>query len=162
MEIAKDINQFIRAVSESLLMGQVVHYDLQTLSYSDANDNLCEYEEYLDMDNDEFEKALSEELNGWQGDWVKEIREASSMPDSIEAPPSWQQIDWMKDFINIRLDDRKFINDATNALNYRHPFQAFKEVLHRYNLEEDWYAYQAERCEQYVADAISPDTQLFS
>ncbi|MBD5356865.1 MAG: hypothetical protein HDR88_07675 [Bacteroides sp.] len=48
--------------------------------------------------------------------------------------------------VNTKVDNKRFIRAAINALNAKYPFRQFKDVLYRYNLENDWYAYQEEAC----------------
>ncbi|WP_300503029.1 hypothetical protein [uncultured Duncaniella sp.] len=127
---------------------------MQTLTYSDAIDELDEYDKYLDMDEDSFQKAGEEELNDWQFEWVSEIRRAIALPEHIETPPSRKRYNWMEDFTNLH-NNKRFVNDAIYALNAKHPFQRFKAAVHSHSLIKEWSAFELERCEQYVAQELT-------
>lgn len=154
MEKAKDIQEFVTAIAQSLLSGETVYYDMNTLSYAGLSDMSYEYDDYINMEDEEFEKVGKKDLRDWQFELVKYIREALALPKHIETPPSRIQYEWMTDFTNNNVDNKRFIQAATNALNAKHPFSQFKDVLYQYNLENDWYTYQEDVCKQYISDEL--------
>lgn len=73
MDKAKNIDEFVHRVAESLGMGQSVRYDLDNLTYGELNQlSLDEYGEYLDME--ELPDNLEDELHDWEIDIVKYLR----------------------------------------------------------------------------------------
>lgn len=109
---------------------------------------LEEYGDYVDMA--EMPDDIGDELLDWEVDEVKYLREVCRLPDEIEPPRTWTQIDWMADFANGESKGPKFVKDVQWAINSRHPFVAFKNVMANYGLLNDWYEYRDERNRDYV------------
>lgn len=73
----------------------------------------------------------------------------------IEPMSSWESFDIMEDFVN-GVDNEVERDKLAVALNQRHPFSAFKEMLHYTAQREKWFAYKEKRMkeivEQWMAD----------
>lgn len=156
MDKAKNIDEFVHRVAESLGMGQSVRYDLDNLTYGELNQlSLDEYGEYLDME--ELPDNLEDELHDWEIDIVKYLRWALDLPDEIDPPRTWQQLEWMTDFANEQSLGNRFIRDVQRALDCRHPFGAFKDVMYDYGLIDDWYRYRDDCYHTYVRHELDLD-----
>lgn len=155
MEKANNIEDFVRGVADGLGIGCSVRYDLKTLSYGEVYQyQLDEYGEYVDMD--ELPNDIEDELKDWELDVVKYLREIRDLPDEIEPPRTWKQIDWMADFANERSKDPRFVKDVQRAIDSRHPFGAFKDVMADYGLLEDWY----QDCGECYQDCVRSEIDL--
>lgn len=142
-------------VADGLSIGCIVRYDLKSLSYGEVHQyQLDEYGEYLDMA--ELSEDI-EELHDWEMDEVKYLREIFDLPDEIEPPRTWKQIDWMVDFANERSKGLRFVKEVQRAIDSRHPFGAFKDVMADYGLLEDWYKYHDECYKDYVRSELDLD-----
>lgn len=149
MDKAKDIDDFVQKLAETLSMGQTVRYDLDNLTYGELNQmNLDEYCEYMDME--ELPDNLVDELHDWEIDLVKYLRWALDLPDAIDPPRTWQQLEWMADFANEQTLGDSFIRDVQRALDSRHPFGSFKDVMYDYGLINEWYRYRDDCYHVYV------------
>lgn len=156
MDYAKDIKEFIAKLAEELTMDGIVYYDKEKLCYSVVRKEwLDEYDMFLDVEEMDFEEKASANLLGWQIDLVRDIQEALTLPDSIEAPPSTRQFEWMEDFIGDFTLSRKFRADANLALSRRRPFANFIQTVKFYGLDTKWYEYRDMRMHQYVNEEIS-------
>lgn len=93
------------------------------------------------IDMAEFPDDIEDELLDWEIDEVMRIREICDLPDAIDPPGTGEQIDWMVDFAN-RSSGTKFVRDIQYAIDSRHPFGAFKDVMAYYGLLNDWYQYR--------------------
>lgn len=141
MDKAKDIDDFVQKLAETLSMGQTVRYDLDNLTYGELNQmNLDEYSEYLEME--ELPDNLEDELHDWEIDLVGYLRWALDLPDEMDPPRTWKQLEWMVDFANEQSLGDRFARDVQRALDSRHPFGAFKDVMYDYGLIDDWYCYR--------------------
>ena len=149
MDKAKDIDELVQRLAESLEIGERVRYDLDNLTYGDLNQmSLDEYSEYLDME--ELPDNLEDELHDWEIDLVKYLRWALDLPHEIDPPMTWVQLEWMAEFANEQSLGDRFIRDVQRALDSRHPFGAFKDVMYDYGLIDDWYRYRDECYRTYV------------
>lgn len=149
MDKANDIEDLVRQIAESLSIGERVRYDLKTLSYGNFNElNIEEYGEYLDME--ELPDDIEDELHDWQLDYVRYLRDVMDLPDFIDPPRTGVQLEWMADFANEQSSDSRYIRNVQRALDSRHPFGAFKDVMADHGLLENWYRYREECYKDYV------------
>lgn len=149
MEKANDIEDLIRQIADWLSIGQTVMYDPKSLTYGDISPmNFADYGDYLDMD--ELPENIGDELVDWEVDLVKYLREVLMLPYEMQPPRHREQFEWMADFANEHSSDRRFIRDVQRALDGRHPFGAYKNVMAYYGLLNDWYVYRDERYREYV------------
>ena len=81
---------------------------------------------------------------------MKYIREVLELPDEIDPPRTWEQLEWMADFANEQSLDNRFIRDVQKSLECRHPFGASKDVMYDYDLLDEWYGYSEECYRAYV------------
>lgn len=65
----------------------------------------------------------------------------------IEPMSSWKSFDIMEDFVN-GVDNEVDWDKLAMALNQRHPFSAFKEMLHYIGQREKWFAYKEKRMKE--------------
>lgn len=141
MDKAKNIEDLIKEIADSISIGCCVRYDPESLEYGELHlSKLDEYGEYIDMA--EFPDDVDDELLDWEIDEVMRIREICDLPDAIDPPRTGEQIDWMADFANNRSSGTKFVRDIQCAIGSRHPFGAFKDVMAHYGLLNDWYQYR--------------------
>ena len=144
MDKAKDIDEFVQKLAEPLSIGQSVRCDMDNLTYGEVHQmQMDEYREYVDIE--ELPDNIEDELKDWEIDEVKYIREVMDLPDEIDPPRTRQQLEWMEDFVNEHSLGDRFIRDVQRALDCRHPFGAFKDVMYDYGLLDDWYSYR-ENC----------------
>ncbi|MDE7419925.1 MAG: hypothetical protein K2N35_06930 [Muribaculaceae bacterium] len=144
MDKAKDIDEFVQKLAESLSMGQTVRYDMDNLTYGEVHQmQMDEYREYVDME--ELPDNLEYELKDWEIEEVKYIKAVQDLPEEIDPPRTWEQLEWMSDFANEQSLGNRFIRDVQRALDCRHPFGAFKDVMYDYDLIDAWYRYR-ENC----------------
>lgn len=154
METITDIDKFVKNVAETLLGGMIVYYDLDKMIYEKiSRDWLDEYGEFLDTD-EEPERNGGFELQDWEVELIKDVRQAEKLPDSIEAPPSWIPFKWREQFVEDHRDNLPFAKTADKALYGKHPFQAFKYALHNHELISEWYPYEIKKMEEYVRDEM--------
>lgn len=154
MDKAKDIDEFVQRLTEPLSMGQTVRYDMDSLAYGEVHQmQMDEYWEYVDMD--ELPDNLEDELKDWEIDEVKYIRAVLDLPDEIDPPRTWAQLEWMADFANEQSLGNRFVRDTQRALDSRHPFGAFKDVMHDYGLIDDWYRYREDCYRAYVRHELN-------
>lgn len=149
MDKAKDIDVFVQKLAEWLSMGESIRYDLDNLIYGEVHQmQMDEYWEYVEMD--ELPDNLEDELRDWEIDEIKYIRDVLELPDEIDPPRTWLQLEWMADFANDQTLGNSYIKDVRRALDSRHPFGAFKDVMYDYNLLDDWYRYREDCYRAYV------------
>lgn len=154
MDKAKDIDEFVQRLTEPLSMGQTVRYDMDSLAYGEVHQmQMDEYWEYVDMD--ELPDNLEDELKDWEIDEVKYIRAVLDLPDEIDPPRTWAQLEWMADFANGQSLGDRFIRDVQRTLESRHPFGAFKNVICYYGLLDDWYRYLNDCYRSYVRNELN-------
>ena len=149
MDKAKDIDEFVRKLAEPLSTGQSVRYDMDNLTYGEVHQmQMDEYWEYVEVD--QLPDNLGDELKDWEIEEVKYIREVLELSDEIDPPKTWEQLEWMADFANDQSLGDKFIRDVQRALDSRHPFGSFKDVMYDYGLLDKWYSYREECYHAYV------------
>ena len=153
MDKAKDIDEFVQKLAESLSMGPTVRYDIDSLTYGEVHQmQLDEYWEYAEMEN--LPDNLDDELKDWEIDEVKYIREILDLPDEIGPPRTWLQLEWMADFAKEQSIGGRFIRDVQRALDCRHPFGAFKDVMYGYDHLDEWYCYRDDCYNAYVSHEL--------
>ena len=153
MDKAKDIDEFVQKLAESLSIGQTVRYEMDSLTYGEVHQmQMDEYWEYVEMD--ELPDNLEDELKDWEIEEVKYIRAVIDLPDEIDPPRTWLQLEWMADFANEQSLGDRFIRDVQRVLDCRHPFSAFKDVMYDYGLHDDWYSYREDCYRAYVRDEL--------
>lgn len=141
MDKAKDIDEFVQRLAEPLSIGQCVRYDIDNLTYGEVHQmQMDEYWEYVEVD--QLPDNLGDELKDWEIDEVKYIRDVMDLPDEIDPPRTWEQLGWMADFANEQSLGNRFIRDVQRALDCRHPFGAFKDVMYDHGLLDEWYSYR--------------------
>lgn len=141
MDKAKDIDEFVQRLAETLSMGQTVRYDLDNLTYGEVREmESAVHNEYVEME--ELPDNLEDELSDWEIEEVKYLRAVGDLPNSIDPPRTWEQLEWMADFANEHTLGNSFIQDVQMALDCRHPFGAFKDVMYDYSLIDAWHRYR--------------------
>lgn len=154
MEKAKNFDEFARGIADGIGMGCRVRYDSGSLQYGEMLQlHLDEYGDYVDME--ELPENIGDELKDWEIDEVKYLRAILELPNEIEPPRSRTQFDWMVDFANAHSKGPRFVKDVQWAIDSRHPFSAFKNVMADYELLNDWYQYRDECCLDYVRQELS-------
>lgn len=149
MDKVKDIDEFVQKLAESLSTGERVRYDLDNLTYGGLNQfSLDEYSEYMEME--ELPDNLEDELQDWEIDVVKYLWLALDLPNFIDPPRTWEQKEWMANFANEQSLGNRFFRDVQRALDSRHPFVAFKDVMYDYDLLDVWYRYRDACYRDYV------------
>lgn len=150
MEKFDNIEDFVKGMAEELLTGSRVYYDLDKLRYSAVFiDWIHEYGEYIDLEDDEFEK-IAKDTHDDMIDLVREIRDAIMLPDNIEAPFSSVTFRWREDFVEVHRDNARFVNRAVRALSGKHPFRSFKMAVYDHDLKKEWFAFELDRMKEYV------------
>ena len=79
------------------------------------------------------------------------------LPDEIDPPRTWLQLEWMADFANEYSLGGRFIRDVQKSLDSRHPFGAFKDVIYDYGRIDNWYRYRDDCYRAYVRHKIGLD-----
>ncbi len=149
MDKIDELAKFILEIADNLSMGFRVRYNLETLECGYISETrLDEYREYLDMD--ELPDDIEEELPEWQVEELKDIIRTLGLPDCIDPPRTGQQLDWMVDFANENMQGNAFCRDVQRALDSRHPFGAYKNVMTHYGLIKKWYEYRDNKYNEYV------------
>jgi hypothetical protein len=92
-----------------------------------------------------FDRYTGEVLTVFTDEMDKEDEERlEAAPDRyllIEPVPSWRGFDFMSDFVET-LPHSKARRELARALQQRHPFRRFKDVLLNYpSLREDWFRF---------------------
>lgn len=155
MEKAKDIDEFVSAIGDSLQMRNKVGYDLESLAYGELPQHLLdEYSEYLDLA--ELPEDIGEELHDWEIDVVKDLRDSLDLPKRIDPPRAWEQLEWMADYANEQTFGDRFFRYVQRALDSRHPFGAYKDVMRDYGLLKGWYRY----CDECYCDYVRHEIGL--
>lgn len=67
----------------------------------------------------------------------------------IDAMDSWESLNIMEDFVET-VADKADQDKLSSALRQRHPFSAFKNMLHNTGQREKWFVYHDERMRQIV------------
>lgn len=141
MEKAKNIEELMKGIADAISIGCCVKYDLKSLEYGGLHQyELDEYGEYIDMED--LSDDVKNKLQDWEIDEVMRLREICDLPDGIDPPSTGEQIDWMVDFVNNISSDTRFVKDVQRAIDSRHPFGTFKEVMAYYGRLNDWYQYR--------------------
>ncbi len=150
MEEFDNIEDFVKGMAEELLTGSRVYYDLDKLRYSAVFiDWIHEYGEYIDLEDDEFEKVAKDSHDDMI-DLVREIRDAIMLSDNIEAPFSSVTFRWREDFVEVHRDNARFLPRAVRALSGKHPFRSFKMAVYDHDLKKEWFAFELDRMKEYV------------
>lgn len=154
LEKAVDREDFIRKVADELDGGFIVYFNLETLEYCTSREEWNqEYGDYLDLSEEYFKQEIKG-LHSEDKDMVESIYEAMKLPDCLEPPESYIQFQWMVDFTEEHASNRKFFQYAEKALNRKHPFRGFKDVLYYNVLEKEWYAYKDMRMQNWVRNEL--------
>lgn len=155
MEKANDHDDLICRIAEQLQGIDHVYYDEDTLEYEGVFDDwIFEYEDYLDMSDDEIAKIPDDELRDWQRDTVIDLKKALKLKSTIDKPESYIAFRWMEEFTEAHANNQKFFRDAVKALRNRHPFRGFRAALDWNGLTEEWYPFRDARMEDYVRKNI--------
>ena len=153
MDKAKDIDELVQRLAESLSIGQSVRFDMDNLTYGEVHQmQMDEYREYVEMD--ELTNNLEDGLRDWEIEEVKYLRTVWDLPHEINLPRTWQQVEWMVKFANEQTLGNRFNRDVQRALNCRHPFGTFKDVMYDYGLIDDWYRYRDDCYQNYVCHEL--------
>jgi len=156
MKRAKNFEDLIIRIAEELQMVDLVYCNVDTLQYSGiSNEWLSDYDEYLEMTDEEFAKASNDKLRDWQHDLVTNLRQARDSKSCITKPESFEAFRWMEEFTENHTDNPKFFNAAVKALRNRHPFRGFRSAVDLSNLTDEWYIYRDSRMEGYVRNKLS-------
>ena len=154
LEKAKDREDFIKKVADELDSGFMVYFNLETLEYGAILSKwIEEYDEYLDLKEEYFKQEIKE-WDAEDKDMAGYIYETMKLPNRIEPPESYIQFEWMVDFTEEHTSNRKFFQYAEKALNRKHPFRGFKDVLYYNGLEQEWYAYKDMRMQNWVRNEL--------
>lgn len=141
MEKAQNIEGLIKEIADGISIGCCVRYNPKSLEYGELyQPQLYEYGEYIDMK--EFPDDVEDELQDWEIEEVMHLREICDLPYAINPPRTGEQIEWMVDFANDRSSGTRFIKDVQRAIDSRHPFGAFNNVMAYYGLLNDWYQHR--------------------
>lgn len=155
MDKYNSIEELANNTADYLSMGMIVYCDPENLTAAGIFENwLFEYSEYLELDDKEFEEIRKGD-DRWQIDHAQFLREAVSLPVTIESPESRTVYRWMEDFIDEHQHQRAFFEKATKALERRKPFKGFKYVVFDFNLQQEWFAYRSRHLADYVLSELS-------
>lgn len=155
MEKAKDYEDLIGKIAEELQSFDKVYYDVDTLEYAGMFDNwIYEYDEYLDMTDEEIAEISGKELVDWRRDMVDDIKKTLELKSSIDKPASFESFHWMEDFVDDHADNKKFFKDAVEALRRKHPFGNFRDALDWNGLAAEWYSCRDAKMVEYVRNNI--------
>ena len=103
MDKAKDIDELVQRLAESLSIGQSVRFDMNNLTYGEVHPmQMDEYREYVEMD--ELPDNLEDELRDWEIEEVKYLRTIWDLPHEINPPRTWQQVEWMVNKVALYYD----------------------------------------------------------
>ena len=88
MDKYNSIEELANNTADYLSMGMIVYCDPENLTAAGIFENwLFEYSEYLELDDKEFEEIRKGD-DRWQIDHAQFLREAVSLPVTIESPES--------------------------------------------------------------------------
>lgn len=86
----------------------------------------------------------------WEKEELKNCQEIiSDFENYIEIPSSFDidEYNIMEDFC-LSIEDDKLSNEMYSAIKGKGAFARFKEKIHRYNIENDWYDYKENRLKE--------------
>jgi hypothetical protein len=94
------------------------------------------------VDNDEYDTKM-EDMPAWQQEIIPKIREVLRSDDFIPLPSSFEILEYaiMKNFcLSVENPDVK--EELLVGIDGRGAFRMFKELIFRYDLRDDWFAYK--------------------
>ena len=157
MEKANDFEHLIKMIADLLSVNDTVYYDVETLEYDGILDNLLwEYEDYLELSDEDIAKIPDEELRDWQRDTAIALKRSLQLKSHIDKPHSSIAFRWMEAFTEDHADNQKFFRDAIKALRNRHPFRGFRAALDWNGLTDEWYPFRDTKMQDYVRKEIEP------
>jgi hypothetical protein len=83
----------------------------------------------------------------WYGEWERDqfklAQEILASDNYLSLPSKWDVHEWdiMREFCE-SLDDEEMRDDLLDAIHGSGAFRMFKDRIHRYNIQNDWYRYR--------------------
>ena len=89
----------------------------------------------------------------WQREQLPKVREVLESGDWIALPSKYDLHEYgiMKSFC-LEIDNEERRADLLDAISGRGAFRSFKNLIHRYGIQQRWYDYRAREIERFVAD----------
>lgn len=137
VEIPEKYRELVRKTAEAIDCGFICFINPATLEMEDVPKSILE--ERFFTENDEEEE--DDELDLQHENWEKCI--------SVEPPESHESFEIMENFVQ-EVDDKKLQKQLINALERRHPFANFKNLIDNSDCREQWFAFKQSKLEEYV------------
>ena len=135
--IPEKYQKLVHDVAESIDCGMVCFINPATLEMEDVPKSILEERFFTETDDEEED----DELDLQHTNWEKCI--------SIEPPESSESFRIMEDFID-EVDDKNLQRKLVNALERRHPFSNFKNMIEYSDYRKKWFAFKQRKLEEYV------------
>jgi hypothetical protein len=109
-------------------------------------------------DADALEDPDDPNLEDWQKEELPKVREVMESADWVVLPSKFDihEYDIMKQFC-LDLPDGREREALLDAIHGRGAFRRFKDLVHRYGIQQQWYDFRDREVERIVADWL--DTQ---
>ncbi len=102
-----------------------------------------EFRPVTDDDISAVEDRDEEDIPAWQREILPKIREALESDDWLQLPSKWDLNEYgiMEEFCGT-IADETLRGDLLDTIGGRGTFGRFKNMVHRHNLQERWYAFR--------------------
>ena len=120
---------------------------------------------YLNRETGELRMILREETNlaeeetdldklpEWQRELVVNAREVFESNDWVQLPTKFDIHEWeIMDKFALSLENESLQNRLRNTIRKKGAFRHFKDTVHRYDLQDQWYAFKTAAMERIVAN----------
>lgn len=140
--IPEKYRELVRKTAESIDCGMICFINPETLEMEDVPKTLLEEGFVLDDEDEEEDNAMYLEHRKWEECITVEPRE------------SRESFRIMEDFVS-EVDDKKLQKQLINALEHRHPFANFKNIIEGSPFRKEWFAFKQQKLEELVWGELS-------
>ena len=140
--IPEKYRKLVHDIAASIDCGMVCFVNPETLKMEDVPKSVLEERFILEID----EEAEDDEFELQHENWEKCI--------TVEQPESRESFRIMEGFVS-EVDDKKLQKQLVNALENRHPFANFKNIIEGSQYRKEWFAFKQSKLEEYVWRELS-------
>ncbi len=94
-----------------------------------------------------------EKLPQWQRELVAQAGEVLNSPDWLQLPTKFDIHEWeIMDKFALSLENESLQNRLRNTIRKQGAFRHFKDIVHRYDLQDQWHAFKTAALERIAAN----------
>lgn len=156
-------NEQIHEIAQTIDVGYVCFVNPDTYEMEIMfNDEM--FDHYgISWDEGEDEEEFLEDLPDWQKEMHADVKVQIKRINSwkrvirVEKPESSEAFAFMERFVDEIIPEGTLKEQFWNALNRKHPFSNFNQIVHSCKYREDWFAFKQNELERYVRRELGID-----